>query len=282
MPAPAILERARTLGVDPKAVRAGARNLSRSVSAGAVLGRKGTSRKAAAEGYLSAQLAAASLEDGADDTPMHGDAQNPQELAEALRRANNDAEAFEHFVNDILAGLDTTPQDAEELGRKLKHARHDPEKVMALVREAQKVRQLTGQERRELLERVQNEIREFECSPEGKQVLAEFNAAPEAARTADPGAFLDTYKLLVETERNFTATLKLLLTRHTPTALRDGVANNLKKALADDLGALVPSRDPTWLGAILMNLGHIHIISTLVDSAMELSGLMQRTSDVAA
>jgi type III secretion system YopN/LcrE/InvE/MxiC family regulator len=215
-------------------------------------------------------------------TPVRGDKYSPQDLSEMLRHAANDGEEFERMVEDILAGLDITPEDGQRLAEELKHARHDDEKMMELLRKAQDIPRLYREQdrpvREQLRQRILDEIREFERSNDGAMVLANFNAAPVAATTSEPASFLQTYTELVTAPRTFTAALKLLLSRYRFDAL-DGVLDNLKKALADDLGAATPSHDTRRLGAVLSDLGHMAMSSSLVDRVKDLLRLVRRAEE---
>jgi type III secretion system YopN/LcrE/InvE/MxiC family regulator len=279
-----IFQRAQTLGADSRSVRAGAR----AAMAGKPPPASG-GRQASAARYMSLQLAAASLEDDVSEseatamlTPVRSQQHTPQDLSELLRHAANDGDEFERFLEDILAGLDTTAQDGEELASKLKQARNDDGKLMDLLRSAQKIPALhqeqTRTERQILRQQIQDEIREFERSNDGALVLASFNAAPVAARTAEPASFLQTYTELVTVPRTFAAALKLLLSRY-PMEGIEGILDDLKKALGDDLGAATPSQDSIRLGAVLADLGNMAMSTSLIESVKELIGLLQRVEE---
>jgi hypothetical protein len=285
MPAPALFQRAETLGLDLRRVRAGARDLLSGNPAAAATGR----RASAALRYLQLHLAASSVEDDVKEdaatamlTPVRGREHTAEDLSRFLRQSSGDNEEFKEFLEGILAGLDITAEDAEEYADELRRARHDDAKLMELLRKLQRIPQLyRDQDRAERLRvrsRIQNEIREFESSSEGKQVLAQFNAAPVAAGTADPVTFLQTYMDLVSVPRSFAAALKLLLSRYALDQL-EGMLDQLKKALGDDLAAATPSQDLRRLGAVLTDLSHMAISSSLIDSIRELMALIERVEE---
>lgn len=284
-----LFQRARTLNVDPQRMRAGARG---QLNGSAGSARSG--RSSAASRYMSLHLAAASLEDDVGEdaaTAMlthAGEGQHehtPQELLEKLRSAQaagDTSDEFQHFLDDVLSGLDITADDAKEYADEMRHARNDDEKLLKLLRSAQKIPELHRDQDRQvrvrLREKIQNEIREFESSSEGRQVLASFNAAPVAAGMAEPGTFLQTYTELVSVPRTFAAALKVLLTRHALDTL-DGILDKLKKALGDDLNAATPSHDTRRLGAVLTDLGNMTLSTSLIESVKELTGLMYRIEE---
>ncbi|WP_048439640.1 hypothetical protein [Caenimonas sp. SL110] len=281
MPAGEVLQRASTMGVDLRRVRSGARDILSGNQGAARGGRSGSAAR-----YMSLQLAAASMEDNISEeaatamlTPVKSQAHTPQDFSELLRHSANDDEEFQHFLEDILSGLDITADDAKELGDKLKQARNDDEKLMKLLAKVQNLpqppRETSAIERERIRQRIHDELREFERSNEGAMVLASFNAAPVAATTAEPASFLDTYTELVTVPRTFAGALKVLLQRHRIDTL-EALLSDLKKALGDDLSAATPSHDTRRLGAVLTDLGNMVLSSSLIESVAELVDLMRR------
>jgi hypothetical protein len=280
-----IFHRAQAQGVDVRNVRAGARAL--------LSGNKGVAgdkRDYSKTRFMALQLAAACLEDDANEddvtamlAPVREHAHKPQELAELLRRAaasDNDSEAFDHFREDVLAGLDTTSQDGEELVRKLRDGRVEDQEVMERLRKGLKIptlNQLSVQKRLELRQKIQDEIADYasESTGQGKEVLANFNAASAAAGTDDAATFLKTYTDLVMVPHTLASAIKLLVLRYPIDALIR-VVDTLKKALRDDLNAATPSHDKYWLGAVVSHLGNMSVLSSIIDSVNELIALIRR------
>lgn len=280
-----IFLRAQAQGVDVRNVRAGARAL--------LSGNKGAGEKRdlSKTRFMALQLAAACLEDDAANedavtamlAPVREHAHKPQDLAEMLRRAaasDNDSEAFDHFREDVLAGLDTTSEDGEELVRKLRDGRVDDQEVMERLRKGLKIptlNQLSVQKRLDLRQKIQDEIADFasESTGQGKAVLANFNAASAAAGTDDAATFLKTYTDLVMVPHTLASAIKLLVLRYPIDALVR-VVDTLKKALRDDLNAATPSHDKYWLGAVVSHLGNMSVLSSIIDSVNELIALIRR------
>jgi hypothetical protein len=289
MPTQEIFRRAPTMGINLQTVRLGARALLNGNF-------KASGKGSAGSRYLSLQCAAACLDDDATDAEVTawltdtggGDKTNgekprsPQELLEQFRQHANDSERFEEFLETVLAGLDITPDDAKDFADKLRNDRNDDEKVMKLLREAQRIPALHGADkqadRMRLRQKIQEEIREFERSNEGPGVLAHFNAAPVAEGMPEPQTFLQQYAELVSKERSFAETVKLLL-RQGPIDALEAVLKNMKAALGADLEAATPSRDTRWLGAVLTHLGNAIVSSSMIDSVKDLVGLIRRRQE---
>jgi hypothetical protein len=280
-PSSEILQRAQTMGVDPRSMRATARAIVTGGKPPASGGRSGSVAR-----YMALQLAASALEDDVSEeaatallTPVRRQDHTPQQLPEMLRKAANDDEDFQRFREDVLAGLDTTPDDEKALREELWDARHDDKKLMEVLRRVQGLPVLQDasdpQDRMRLRQRIQDQLREFERSNEGATVLASFNAAPRASRTADPVSFLQTYVDLVAVPRSFAAALKLLLSRYQLDSI-EGILDNLKKALGDDLAAATPSQDTRRLGAVLTDLGNLSLSSSLIERVKDLVDLIGR------
>lgn len=280
-----IFQRAQAQGVDLRNVRAGARAaLSRDKGAA------GDRREYSKTRFMALQLAAACLEDDANEdavtamlTPVREREHTPQDLAAVLRQAaasDNDSEAFKHFREDILAGLDTTSDDGEELVRKLKDGKVEDQEVMERLRKGLKIpslNQLSEKQRVDLRQKIQDEIADYasESTGQGKEVLANFNAASIAAGTDDAATFLKTYTDLVMVPHTLASAIKLLVLRYPLDALVR-VVDTLKKALRDDLNAATPSHDKYWLGAVVSHLGNMSVLSSIIDSVNELVGQMRR------
>ncbi|HVZ45043.1 MAG TPA: hypothetical protein VHA82_14630 [Ramlibacter sp.] len=293
IPAALIFQRAPTLGVQARQIRAFARAFLRGAQGGDKSGGARSGRRSSSTRHLALHLLDECLDDDVKQEEMTAllsdmgsadqSTDDPQELLEWLRGAMaGDSEEFEDYVQDILSGLDITPQDAAQYADEFLRARNDDAKLMELLQRAQQIPQLhrpqDESDRLALRERIRNEIREFENSSEGRQVLASFNAAPVAAVTADPASFLQTYIDFVTQQRTFAAALKLLLGRY-PADSIDDIIDKLKKALGDDLGAATPSHDTRWLGAVLTDLGHLAMSSTLLEAVRELLGLLRRREE---
>lgn len=299
-----VLQRAQILGVTPQTVRNGARAL--------LAGRKpattGNARVDKA-GYLSHLYAAALLEEGVseDDTAArlaHTGNQSftAKQFAEEYQRLSvaSDPEGikkFKEFVENILAGLDTTADDvggdrAEDLKKELEKARDDEEKLIGILRTAQglesmdggKGQQARGTEsrvvsREDRRKELQYAIEVFETEElQGGEVVAGYNAARVAATTSDPEGFTEVYAEMVSKPLKMIEAMQLFA-RKFGDRIDELMANvgKLQQARADDLNSFPPSRDVIRLGQVIGDLGTTFVFSTLIDEVRDLSEHMFRT-----
>lgn len=291
-----LFQNAHTQGLDIVQVRQGARAL---VGGKANWSRWSNGAKPDAKTKLMAgRVALASLEEGVSDDDMAAmltpisqqdkdprDPHRPEDLTEALRRlaSRDDKEAIDHFLNDIMAGMDTTSMDDTDRTRLLGELRDanklGHEEIITKLRKLQGFKGLhqEGQKRlrdeirQQVLDEIGNQVHD---GHEGARALASFNAAPSAAGLEDPDVYIKTYADLVTQEHTFNSATALLVHRFPLEALtRGGVLNKLKQAVAEDLGSATSLRNLRWIYEAASDLGHLKILSTLIEFV---EGLVQQ------
>ncbi|RYX93971.1 MAG: hypothetical protein EOO28_16435 [Comamonadaceae bacterium] len=256
---------------------------------------------------MAGRVALASLEDGVSDdelaamlTPVAQqerdprDPHKPQDLIAMIRsmaagqdEAKDGDEAFEHFLNDVLAGLDTTSMDDTErtkLLRELREAdRHDDATIMRALRKLQGFKELHQEDhkrlretrRQEVLDLIGNQVHD---GREGAVALASFNAAPAAADLSDPEVFIKTFSDLVTQEHTFNTATHLLIQRFPlDTLTRGGIIDKLKQAVAEDLASATSLRNGRWIYEAASDLGHLKVLSTLIEFIESLAVQLGRT-----
>lgn len=224
-------------------------------------GRRGIMRN-----YLALRSATALLDDEEDEddaiallTPVRGNPGSARELADLLQQAGEDREAVFELMQDV-EGL---PRDKDELYRLLREARHDPHELAQLLRDRQSLPTRRDEAVAALRQSIQDAARQLESSERGT-IFASLNAGDAASTQADPEKFLDAYGELVHGDRHFGERFAQLLERYQPDELRNALPA-IKRALADDLAAATQSQDPIRLHAVLSELGHMHVASTLME-----------------
>ncbi len=114
-----------------------------------------------------------------------------------------------------------------------------------------------------LRQSIHDAARQLESS-ERSTIFSSLNAGDAAATQANPPKFLDAYSELVHGDKPFGERFAQLLERYGPGELRTTLPA-IKRALADDLDAATKSRDPIRLHAVLSEMGHMHVATTLVE-----------------
>lgn len=203
-------------------------------------------------------------------TPFEQDSGTLAEIGEKLRGAKEDPEQ----LADLLKDIEGLPTEQEELFSMMKTLRFQPDQLKRKLRDSQKLPNPNEQERQELLEQVEDELRELERS-DGGRIHASLNALGSAIQSDDAENFIEGYNDLIKETAGFSQTLEKLLQRYTPTELLN-VLPLMKQALADDLGAEQRSTDPIKLQALLSELSYMHISTTLVDMVSNLVKSLQR------
>lgn len=232
--------------------------------------------------YLALQKLAAALRGNDNDfvallTPMKDRIANFDELAEKLQQAGEDSEK----MGEILAEVEGMPGNNEGLYQLMKSLRFKPDQLKRQLRDAQKLPDLSNQEKEALLERVEDEIKERERS-NGSRIHASLNALGSARESGNAETFIEGYNDLVLDGSGFSHALTSLLKRYKPDELRN-VLPLMKQALADDLNAEPRSTDKTKLEMLLSDISHMHISNTLLDMTTQLiSGLRRLYGSVQA
>ena len=203
-------------------------------------------------------------------TPFEQDSGTLSEIGERLRETKEDPEQLAELMKDI-EGL---PNEQEDLYSMMKTLRFQRDQLKRKLRDAQKLPNPNEQERKELLEKVEDELRELERS-DGSRIHASLNALGSAVQSNDAENFIEGYNDLIQATAGFSQTLEKLLQRYKPAELLS-VLPLLKQALADDLGADQRSTDPIKLQAILTELSFMHISTTLVDMVSNLVKSLKR------
>lgn len=203
-------------------------------------------------------------------TPFEQKSGTLGEIGERLREAKEDPEELAELMKDI----EGMPGGQEELFSMMKTLRFQPDQLKNKLRDAQKIPNPSVQERKELLEKVEDELRELERT-DGGRIHASLNSLGSASQSGDAQNFIEGYNDLVHESTGFSQTLEKLLQRYKPSELVS-VLPLMKQALADDLSADLRSTDPIKLHALLSDLAHMHISTTLLDMVSNLTNSLQR------
>lgn len=225
--------------------------------------------------YLALQKLATALKASDSDfvallTPMKDRVSNLDELAEKLQKAGEDSEKMAEILSDV-GGL---PTNNESLYQLMKNLRFQPDQLRQKLRDAQKIPDLSPREKEELLERVEDELRERERT-DGARIHASMNALGSARESGNAENFIDGYNDLVLDSTGFSGALTMLLNRYKPSELRN-ILPLMKQALADDLNAEPRSTDKTKLEMLLSDISHMHISSTLLEITSQFISGLQR------
>ncbi|MES3002878.1 MAG: TyeA family type III secretion system gatekeeper subunit [Pseudomonadota bacterium] len=221
--------------------------------------------------YLGWQWEAAALEKGNSDddviallTPVDGaEPQSAKEFTEMLVRQQHHPEAFQKMLADVLEDQDTLPRnDANALVATFQSTGWDPAKVMELIRLAQGIRPVAewrDQRREELKEIIPERIR----SLDGSRALASVSGLAAATRSSNLDTFLGMYTKLLEDSQNFLQSAQLLLASFSLPELLQTV-DLIKKALADNLAAEIPSHEPARLNHLMKHMQEMHALSSVI------------------
>lgn len=212
-------------------------------------------------------------------TPLKEGADSLSALAEKLREAGDDAKAMQ----EQLADIEGMPEEQEQLGSMMKTLRFQPDQLKRKLRDAQKLPDPDARTRQELLEQVEDDLQEIQ-----RQHGSHFRAIDHALRNAGDQASAEiagSYDALVHDVRpGFARTLEQLLSQHAPAELRSKVMPLLEKTLANELGLGQDQRsiDKVKLEALLNELAHLHISTTLLEKTGSLVASMKRIYGVPA
>jgi len=225
--------------------------------------------------FMGLQKLASALRGNDDDfvaqlTPFEQKSGTFGEIGEQLREAKEDPEELAELMKDIKG----MPSGQEELYSMMKTLRFQPDQLKRKLRDAQNIPNPSVQERKELLEKVEDELRELERT-DGGRIHASLNSLGSASRSGDASNFIESYNDLVHETTGFSQTLEKLLERYKPKELVS-VLPLMKQALADDLSADLRSTDPIKLHALISDLSYMHISTTLLDMVSNLTNSLQR------
>lgn len=203
-------------------------------------------------------------------TPFEQDSGTLGEIGERLRETKEDPEELAELMKDI----EGMPSGQEELYSTMKTLRFQPDQLKRKLRDAQNIPNPSVQERKELLEKVEDELRELERT-DGGRIHASLNSLGSASKSGNAENFIEGYNDLVHESTGFSQSLEKLLQRYKPAELVS-VLPLMKQALADDLGADLRSTDPIKLRALMSDLSYMHISTTLLDMVSNLTKSIQR------
>ena len=225
--------------------------------------------------YMGLQKLATALRGNDNDfvaqlTPFEQDSGTLGEIGERLRKTKEDPEALVELMKDV----EGMPSGQDELFSMMKTLRFQPDQLKRKLRDAQNIPNPNGQERKELLEQVEDELRELERS-DGSRIHASLNSLGSASKSGDAENFIESYNDLVHESTGFSQSLEKLLQRYKPSELVS-VLPLMKQALADDLSADLRSTDPIKLRALMNDLSYMHISTTLLDMVSNLTKSIQR------
>lgn len=234
--------------------------------------------------FVALQRLADALRGSDDDfvakmSPLKDGAGKLSDLAERLKEAGDDAKAMQ----DLLSDIEGLPEEQEQLGSLMKTLRFQPDQLKRKLRDAQKLPDPDARTREELLEAVDDELKELQ-----RQHGSHFRAIDHALRNAGEQAtaeLAESYAELVHDERSsFARTLEKLVSRHPPGELRRQIIPLMEKTLANELGLGADQRsiDKVKLEALLTELAHIHISATLLEKMGNLVASMKRLYGVPA
>ena len=198
-------------------------------------------------------------------TPFEQDSGTFGEIGERLREAKEDPEELAELMKDI----EGMPSGQEELYSMMKTLRFQPDQLKRKLRDAQKLPNPNEQERKELLEQVEDELRELERT-NGGRIHASLNSLGSASQSGDAINFIEGYNELVHETAGFSQTLEKLLQRYKPAQLIS-VIPLMMQAVADDLGANLRSTDPIKLHALMTDMSNMKISTTLLDMTSNLT-----------
>jgi hypothetical protein len=225
--------------------------------------------------YMGLQKLASALRGNDDDfvaklTPFEQDSGTLGEIGERLRETKDDPEELVELMKDV----EGMPTEQEELFSMMKTMRFQPDQLKRKLRDAQKLPNPSEQERKELLEKAEDELRELERS-DGSRIYASLNSLGSASQSGNAENFIEGYNDLVHESTGFAQSMEKLLQRYKPSELIS-ILPLMKQALADDLSADLRSTDPIKLRALMNDLSYMHISTTLLDMVSNLTKSIQR------
>jgi type III secretion system TyeA family effector delivery regulator len=263
---------AQNFGGKPAALKTAARFLEHFAS-----GRAKTTQNESLDGvmkdYVALKLLVDAAKAGPDDfiarmTPLAEGNSNLSELADKLKEANDDP----HKLQQLLAGAEGLPDDAEELFSMMKTLRFNPKELGDVLRRKQGFPDLNREQLADIADRAEDLLREMEVS-HGSRIKAARNAIQNGAKAPDPGAFAETYVETLHGSPSFMQMLQGIVNRHPPADIPSTLLL-LKQTLADEIRLDQEDRslDKIKLEAVNTELSHVHISSTLLEKLRKLTG----------
>lgn len=232
--------------------------------------RSGGDWREATTSYLGWQWEAAVLDKGNSDddviamlTPVvGGEPLNTDDFMAMLMERQTRPKALKEMLADILENQSVLPQDENELLAKLQATGWQPSKVMELMRLAQGIKPV-AEWREQRREELKEEIPEKTRTLIGSRGLASVNGLPAASQSSNLDTFLRMHMRLLEEPQNFQQTAQLLLSSFPLDELLQTV-DQIKKALADNLAAEIPSHEPARLHHLMKHMQEMHALSSVI------------------
>jgi hypothetical protein len=207
----------------------------------------------------------------------------PEQLLEQLNA--KDALSLEEFADYLDVRLGGLGAKKEDIARNVRHALRDGKSndVFNLLAGAMSVVALSKDERAQLRQDTEDRLLEFGVGAEGegKITVHQFNVADVAAAQADPTSFMAKYiKFVTEMRLCFATAAKIFLEGFDMSEDQAGFDRQMEaymKACRNDMSAATNSYNRDWLGAVLANIGELHILRSMHDNMTRLGAQMQRT-----
>ncbi len=195
-------------------------------------------------------------------SPLKAETPDLSTLTKKLQDAGNDAGRMQSLLEDFRG----IPNEKEEVAKQFETLRFDLNALKGALRDAQSLPSLDERTKRQVREKVQDEIRELERE-HGTHLLAFRNLLNKAGDSGSP-ELAETYDELVHgTATGLTATMEALLRKHPETALVQTVIPILEKTLSHELNLSeeMRSTDKEKLYAILSEIQTMHVLKTIVE-----------------
>lgn len=205
-------------------------------------------------------------------TPQSEGSNSLEELAKKLIDAGDDPVK----MGEVLAEVDGFEEESDQLHALMKTLRFNPDQLKNKLRDTQQLPELSSEEKKALLEKVEDALLQMEID-DGSRIKAARNGIEKGFETDDPENFIESYSDALEHTGSFIQTLTTLVKRHTPAELRH-VIPLMKQTLADELqlGQDERSTDKIKLECLLSELSFMHISTTLLEKINRLISGMQR------
>jgi type III secretion system TyeA family effector delivery regulator len=183
---------------------------------------------------------------------------DPEKLARDIIEAGDDPE----LVAALVSGLEGMGGSPQQIAAALKPLRSDARKLADHLRRRLGGAGSINEDREDLLEKLQDGLRELELK-EGDTIRRSHRAAEAAADSEDPARFVDAFHDLIREDPGFSKVLRALL-KHYPADKLGAELDNMKKALGDELAATTSLRDATRLHVIHKDLSNMHLSTSLL------------------
>ncbi len=196
-------------------------------------------------------------------SPLTPETPDLSTLAKKLQDAGSDQAKMQSLLGDFKG---IPHEDKEKVARKFETLRFDLDALKNALRDAQNLPSLDEQTKRQIREKVQDEIRELQRE-HGTHLLAFRNLLTKAGNSGSK-ELAETYDELVHgAASGLAATMESLVTKHPETELLQTVIPILEKTLSHELslGDEMRSTDKEKLHAILSEIQNMHVLKTIVE-----------------